>query len=163
MMGVLLNATCPCNNTADLMLETKMKPVPPSLSNYVQRQTYQEHSVCVCGVACEWQHPPPSNCSRHFRHLCVTLQEWPMLLTNDIKRNKSYVRGTECLSGAALPVGTVSSWHFHSLQGSGRCAYPAWGGSSLQLGTFKHPPGVLLHLQCDQPMSIRSNWNNYVK
>lgn len=59
MMGVLLNATCPCNNTADLVLETKMKPVPPSLSNYVQRQTHQEHSVCVCGVACKWQHLPP--------------------------------------------------------------------------------------------------------
>lgn len=162
MMGVLLNATCPCNNTADLVLETKMKPVPPSLSNYVQRQTHQEHSVSVL-LPASGSIFPPANCSRHFRHVCVTLQEWPTLLTNGIKWNKSYLRGTECLSGAALPVGTVSSGHCHALQGSWRCDYPAWGAFSLQLGTFKHPPGVLLHLQCDQPMPIRSNGNNYVK
>lgn len=162
MMGVLLNATCACNNTADLMLETNMKPVPPSLK--LHAETNIPGTLCLCLWCClRVAASSPIELQQTLQTPLCTLQEWPMLLTNGIKRNKSYVRGTECLSGAALPVGTVSSWHFHSLQGSGCCAYPAWGGSSLQLGTFKHPPGVLLHLQCDQPMSIRSNWNNYVK
>lgn len=80
MMGVLVNATVPLT-TGDLMLETKIKSVPPSVPNYVQRQTHQEHSVCVCGVACEWQHLPPSKLQQTLQTpLCN-----PVGMTNGIK------------------------------------------------------------------------------
>lgn len=91
-MGMLLNATIPVR-TGNLTWGTKMKSGPPSLSNYVQRQTHQEHSVSVVFPVSGSTFPSP-NCSRHFRHLCVTLWEWPMLLTNDIKwKHKNYLRG----------------------------------------------------------------------
>lgn len=95
-MSVLVNATVPVT-TGDLLMDTKMKSVPPSLSSYLQRQTHQEHTNCVCGVACESQHLPPTNCSRHFRHLCVpvgmtkTPHQWHQV------KHKNYLRGQECL------------------------------------------------------------------
>lgn len=162
---MLVNATIPVT-TGDPMVDTKMKSAPPSLSNYVQRQTHQEHSDCVCGVACEWQHLPPSK----LQHTLQTPLCNPVGMTkaphqwHQVK-HKNYLRGWECLCGAALPVATVSSCHLHSLQGSGHCISPAWGGFSLQLGSLKHLkhlPGVL-HLKYDQPMPVRSNWNNYEK
>lgn len=81
MMGVLLNATIPVT-TGDLMLETKIKSVPPSLN--VQRQTHQEHSMSLV-LPVSGSIFPSANCSRHFRHLCVTLWELQTLLTNSIK------------------------------------------------------------------------------
>lgn len=155
---VLLNATVPIT-TGDLMLETKMKSGPPSLSNYMQRQTHQEHSVC--GTACEWQHPPPSKVQQTLQTpLCNPVgnqRSSPMVL----------IETQKLLKGVRMPVWSCSSWGycefpaFHSLQGSGHWIWPAWG-FSWQLGTLKHLPAVL-HLECDQPMPVRSNWNTYEK
>lgn len=159
---MLVNTTVPVT-TGDPVLDTKVKPEPPSLLNYTQRQRHQEHSDCVCGAACEWQHLPPSKLQQTLQTpLCNPVGMTKAPRQRHQVKHKNHLRGWECLCGAALPVGSVSSWQLHSLQHSGHCICPAWGGFSLQLGTLKHLPSVP-HLKCDQPMPIRSNWNNYEK
>lgn len=124
----------------------------------------QETSVLCCTVCCEWQTFHPPNCSSDSWHLCVTLQEFPVIPTSGIMWNiKPTWEQSRPARSCSLPLHIASCWHFHFLQSSEQHATWSEKVSPSSCAVLNPPSCVLCDLQHDQPMPIRSNWNRCVK
>lgn len=155
--------TRPGNNTSDLMLKTKVKSVPPSFKLCAEINVWE--AFVVCAVGCEWQSSTWQTTAETSDAFMQSFNNYQHSLQAKLSETQEQLLKEESTSVGSCPLPTciASYWHFHFLQGWGQCAYPVWKSFFFQLCSFKYPPGVLLHLQRDQPMPIRSNWNNYVK